>query len=150
MLYFVDASILSAVIMLAPTAEVLCRPTEWFITFHKVISVLLKHIFQKKRLIWRVNAILFYDGTYCGQIVPSCRNIALLVRRWSNGPRNIVPLVYTWYNLVAILYCLCTHDTILRRNWTTCGHLVQSRSNIVLPMYTWYNPHRNIVLPVYT
>jgi hypothetical protein len=50
MLYFVEASIPPAVVMLAPTAEVLCRPIECLIIFHKVISVLLKHILQKKGL----------------------------------------------------------------------------------------------------
>ena len=55
---------------------------------------------------------------------------------------------YTWYYLVAILYCLWTLNTISPQYCTACVHLIQSRDNIVLLAYTLYHPRRNIVLAV--
>ena len=96
-------------------------------------------ILSRKKLHWMAKAKIFHRCTTCGRIVPYRRKIGLLVDRKYNDCSNIVLLVYTWYNLVAILYYLCTLDTISSQYCTACVHLIQSRRNIVLPVYTWYN-----------
>ncbi len=73
--------------------------------------------------------------TTCGHLVQSRRNIALPV--------------YTWYNLVAILHCLCTLGTISSQYCTTCGHLISSPSQYCTACAHLIQSRGNVVPLVY-
>ena len=102
------------------------------IVFAKSISKSVD--FEKRQISPRMHYLCTDDTilpqycTTCAQIEQRFPQYCTACGHMIQSRHNIVLLVDTWYNLVAILYCLWTLSTISSQYCTTCGHLIQSPS----------------------
>jgi hypothetical protein len=100
------------------------------------ISLQIYVLFLFLQSIWSVFFIIFASKV---QIV-FAKSISEFV---DLEKRQISPRMhYLWTdNTILPQYCTTCAQIVQRlpQYCTACGHLIQSRRNIALPMYTWYN-----------
>ena len=94
----------------------------------KSVDLEKRQIGSRMHYLWTDNTILPQYYTTCAQIEQRFPQYCTACGHLIQSRHNIVLLVDTWYNLVAILYCLWTLSTISSQYCTTCGHLIQSPS----------------------
>ena len=94
----------------------------------KSVDLEKRRISPRMHYLWTDNTILPQYYTTCAQIEQRFPQYCTACGHLIPSHHNIVLLVDTWYNLVAILYYLWTLDAISSQYCTTCGHLIQSPS----------------------
>ena len=101
----------------------------------KSVDLEKRQISPRMHYLWTDNTISPQCCSTCAQIVQRLPQYCTTCGHLTQSHHNIVLLVDTWYNLVAILYCLWTLSTISSQYCTACGHLIQSHSNMVPLVY---------------